>query len=518
MLGEKQVVYRIRPLVFFLPMLMLLAGLGFSLFDISSFLSFVTGINDWILKYFAILFNWGSFLFVLTCVWVWFSPLGKVKIGGALATPLLSKWSWFSITLCTTIAIGILFWATAEPMFHFHQPPPLSGIVAGSEEAKRFAISSLYMHWAITPYAIYTVPSLAFALAYHNLGRSYSLSAPLSILSNRFSGKPVRDSLDAVALFALVAGISATLGVGVLSISSGIAGLLGMENNGFLTGAVAAAIVMAFMVSSLTGLMKGIRFLSDLNIKFFFVLVVFLFFVGPTMKVLTSAGTGLVDYAIEFLPRSFGIGATGDPVWSRSWTSFYWANWLAWAPITALFLGRIARGHTVREFIVFNLILPSFFAIVWMSIFGVSAIEADIASGGVLNEALGLKGPESVIYSFFDGLPGSVFWIVAFILLSFLCFVTAADSNTEAIASVCQESDHHYTVDEEDHQPSTLKLKVAWACVIGLTSWTMVTFSGVDGVRMLSNLGGLPALFVVVLMNIALIKMGALGLVALKKG
>lgn len=496
---------------------MLLAGLGFSLIDMAAFLAFVTGINDWILRYFATLFNWGSFLFVLTCIWVWFSPLGKVKIGGELAVPLLGKWNWFSITLCTTIAIGILFWATAEPMFHFHRPPPLSGITAESEEARRFALSSLYMHWAITPYAIYTVPSLAFALAYHNLGRSYSLAAPLSVLSGQFNGRVVRNILDAMALFALVAGISAVLGVGILSISSGAAGLLGVENNGYLTGAVAASIVTAFMVSSLTGLMKGIRILSDLNIKFFFVLAGFLFFVGPTMEIIRSAGTGLIDYATEFLPRSLGIGATGDPVWSRSWTSFYWANWLAWAPITALFLGRISRGHTVREFILFNLILPSLFAIVWMSIFGVSAIESDIASGGALNEALRKNGAESVIYIFFDGLPGAIFWILAFVVLSFLCFVTAADSNTEAIASVCQESDTQHTMDEEDHQPTTLKLKIIWASVIGLISWVMVTFSGVDGVRMLSNLGGLPALFVVVLMNIALIKMGTVGLGTLKK-
>lgn len=507
----------LRRTVTFVPMVLLLGGVVVSLVDLNAFLAVVTSANSWILRHFAIIFNWGSFGFVITILWVWFSPLGKVRIGGDKAMPLLGRWNWFAITLCTTIAIGILFWATAEPLYHFHEPPAISGIAVASDQARRFAMSSLFMHWTITPYAIYTVPSLAFALAYHNLGKRYSLSAPVSLVLGRFSGKWTTDALDATALFSLVAGISASLGVGILSISSGIASNLGITSNNILLAFVAASIVLAFMVSSLSGLMRGIRVLSDWNVRFFFLLCAVLLALGPTAEIFEYGVQGLADYAKDFLPRSIGQGALGDTAWSRDWTTFYWANWLAWAPITALFLGRIARGYTVREFITFNLILPSAFAVVWMSIFGASAIELD-SSGGGLYAALSAEGPESVIYRLFDTLPLSSLWSVAFVLLSFICFVTAADSNTEAISGICQREETHVALLDEEKRPTTFRLKVMWASLIGATAWIMVTFSGVDGVRMLSNLGGLPALFIVMLMNAALVIMGTKRLADVKAG
>lgn len=498
---------QVRVTVLLVPMAVLLSGVLASLVAPTGFLTSVTAANNWILKYFSTGFNLGSFAFVLTLVWVWFSPLGNVKIGGENAAPILSKWNWFTVTLCTTIAIGILFWATAEPLYHFHEPPGLSGIEASSGEARRFAMSSLFMHWSITPYAIYTVPSLAFALAYYNMNKSYSLSGPISLVFGTIENTKAKDVIDAVALFSLVAGISASLGVGILSISSGLAPYLGVSENGVLLAFVAFSIVAAFMVSSISGLMHGIRLLSDWNVRFFFVLCAFLVVVGPTRDIIAYGLQGLVDYAAEFFPRSVGAGATADKAWSSSWTTFYWANWLAWAPVTAMFLGRIAIGYTVRQFILFNLLLPSSFAVVWMSIFGASAIEIDQAGGG-LYSALQSRGPEAVIYQLFANLPLSAFWSIGFILLSFICFVTAADSNTEAIASICSRSEGHPTIEQEEHKPSTFWLKVLWASLIGFTSWVMVTFSGVDGVRMLSNLGGLPALFIILALNLALIRMG----------
>ncbi|WP_262696225.1 BCCT family transporter [Kordiimonas aquimaris] len=499
---------QLRLPVLLVPMFVLVSGVAASLYDLPSFLMFVSGINEWILFHFSDLFNWASFLFVLTCVWVWFSPLGEVKIGGKNAEPLLSKWQWFSITLCTTIAIGILFWASAEPLFHFYEPPAQSGIEPASPAAARFAISSLFMHWSITPYAIYTVPSLAFALAYYNLGKNYSLSGPLSVVWKPLSYRGSRDIFDAIALFALVAGMAATLGVGILSIAGGIGLTFGEATKGYLTAAVAIAIIATFTVSSITGLLRGIRILSDINVRFFFILCGFLLVLGPTGDIFLTGILGIADYAVEFLPRSIGMGATADDGWQRSWTSFYWANWLAWAPITAMFLGRIARGYTVRQFITFNLILPAAFAIVWMSIFGASALGADMA-GGALYETLKADGPESVIYALFNTLPYPSVWIVLFVVLSFVCFVTAADSNTEAIANVCQKGpDAHRGTKEQGGPTTNLYMKVIWASLIGITAWTMVTFSGVDGVRMLSNLGGLPGLIIVFLMNIALLKMG----------
>lgn len=497
-------------------MVLLLMGVVLSLLDPSGFLDIVTSANNWILRNFSSAFNFASFGFVVTIACIWFSRLGRVRIGGAEARPILGKWNWFAITLCTTIAIGILFWATAEPLFHFHQPPALSGIEPSSVEAQRFAMSSLFMHWTITPYAIYSIPSLAFALAYYNLGKTYSLAGPISLVIGSYAEEHSRTVIDTVAVFALVAGLSATLGVGVLSISSGISDVLGIASSGITMAMVVVAIVAAFTASSVSGLMKGIRLLSDWNVRFFFVLCAVVILVGPSSEMLMNGVQGLRDYAVEFFPRSMGEGATADRVWANSWTTFYWANWLAWAPVTALFLGRIAKGYTVRQFILFNLVLPSTFAVVWMSIFGASAIEMDKATG-LLWAALQNEGPERVVYVFFSQLPGAAFWPFAFIVLSFVCFVTAADSNTEAVASICLNEEEHGSIAEEDKQSTVQLLKVSWAILIGATAWIMVSYSGVDGVRMLSNLGGLPALFIVILMNIALILMATKKFHLLKK-
>lgn len=498
---------RVRPMVFYVPLGILIVTVVASLIDHDGLTSATTALNSWILSHFSSLFSWGSFAFVITVLWAFVSPLGKVRIGGPDATPLLGRWSWFSITLCTTIAIGILFWATAEPLFHLDAPPAASGITQGSDEAARFALTSLFMHWSFTPYAIYTVPSLAFALAYHNLGRDYSLRGPLSLVLGRGVRGIGGDVIDIVAIFSLIAGVAATLGVGMKSISSGLSAASGLSSGPITQAGVTIVIVLTFVISSVTGLNRGIRILSDINTRFFFLLALFIFVVGPTGAIVVRGLAGFADYAAEFVPRSLGLGADYDALWAQAWTVFYWANWLAWAPVTAMFLGRIARGYTVRSFIVVNFWAPAVFGIVWMSIFGGTALEIDMTEGGVLRDLLAAKGPEAIAYAVFERFPLSGALVAVFVFLSFISYVTAADSNTEAIASVCRLNSDHDS-EAVDHGVSNIRVKVTLALFIGAAAWALTAYSGIDGVRMLSNLGGLPALALVLLMNVALLLLG----------
>ncbi|MBL4839122.1 MAG: BCCT family transporter, partial [Kordiimonadaceae bacterium] len=237
----------------------------------------------------------------------------------------------------------------------------------------------------------------------------------------------------------------------------------------------------------------------------------FVFVTGPSLYMLSIGWEGLQQYIQEFLPRSLGVGAQHDEAWAQSWTVFYWANWLAWAPITALFLGRIARGYTVRQFILVNLIAPSLFALVWMSIFGGAALHIDTNGGGVLSAALKANGAESIAYDVLAQYPLSSLLMVSFILLSFISYVTAADSNTSAIASVCLKDANATELKNKDPERegrTNTRLKVLIAIFIGAAAWVMTAFSGIDGVKMMSNLGGLPALVLVLLMNVALILLG----------
>ena len=434
-------------------------------------------------------------------LWVFFSDLGAVRIGGPDAKPILSRWNWFAITLCTTIAIGILFWGTAEPMYHINSPPDFAGVEPHSDGAARFALSSMFMHWTITPYAIYAVPALAFALAHYNLGRPYSLSGPLSLVFGRVATGRGGAIIDAVGLYALVAGVAASLGAGVMTLAGGLDAVAGIPSSAVLHLAITAAIVTVYVISSVSGIQRGIKVLSDINAKFFFALCAFVLFAGPTLSILSLGAQGLGDYVVEFIPRSLSLGARAGDEWTRSWTVFYFANWLAWAPITALFLGRISIGYTVREFLLFNLAAPAAFGALWMTVFGGAAIEIDAQTGGALTAALNDSGPEAVIYALFEALPMTGVIVLAFVSLTFVSFVTAMDSNTHSIAGVCLKPN----APGGQHGRPALLVKVFWGVLVGAIAWVMTSTTGIDGVRMLSNLGGLPGLFILIAMGAVVI-------------
>lgn len=481
----------------------MLAALAASLIDFDGFLALATAANSAIIARVGFAITTSAFAAVFLIAIVFISPLGRVRIGGPAAKPILPRWNWFAIALCTTIATGILFWGVAEPIFHYTAPPAFANAAAGSPQAAQFAISTLYMHWSITPYAIYGVPALAFALAYHNHGKDYSLGGPLSLVAPG-AAKGVGGSIvDALALFALVAGVSASLGAGVLTLSSGVADAVGGDAGLMTRLFMTIAIVTVFILSSVSGLQKGIKFLSDWNVRFFIALAIFVFVAGPTGDIIMLGARAVADYAVHFIPRSLDFTGGGDTQWMRDWTIFNFSNWLAWAPITALFLGRIAVGYTVREFILFNVVAPATFGALWMTIFGGAAISVEGDAGGVISAAIGDGGAEAGIYGLFSALPFAPLVIGLFLLTTFVSFVTAMDSNTHSIASVCLSAKRI-----EDETPrARLSIKLFWGCLVGAVAFVMTATNGVDGVRMLSNLGAGPGLIILIGSMAALIRL-----------
>ncbi len=490
----------LKPIVFWVPFTLLLASSVYSLIDTEQFLKIVKAANDWILSTFGWLFAISTFIFLILCVWAYFSKLGKVRIGGEQAKPLLSKWRWFSITLCTTVAIGILFWATAEPLYHLHETPDGIGAGAGSEAAARFSLSTMFLHWTFTPYGIYTLTGLVFALAYYNLKMPYSLSSMLYPLFGRRLNDRTNQIIDAVCLYSLVAGMAASLGAGMLTIAGGINTYTGWSTTPMLLFFVGLAIVAAFIISSISGLKKGIRILSNINAQAFFALVIFVFIFGPTLYMFSSGVAGFGEYIRTFVPRSLGLGLEQD--WFSAWTLFYWANWLAWAPVTAAFLGRLAYGYTVRDFIVFNLVLPSLFSCAWMMIFSSTALHIDYVQGsGILYESLQQAGPESIMYKILEGMPLPQITSFVFLLIAFISYVTAADSNTSAMSGLSSTG-----ISPSNPEPPQ-GIKIIWGGIVGLIAWVMVSFAGIDGVKMTSTLGGFPALFLIIIVAMSLVRL-----------
>ncbi|GAD87980.1 hypothetical protein VHA01S_003_00560 [Vibrio halioticoli NBRC 102217] len=492
----------LRYKVFLPPLILLIFAVIASFIDLSAFLSVTTAINNWILNSFDWLFSLGAFFMVVTTIIVFMSPLGRVKIGGKDAKPLLNKWRWGSITICTTTAAGMLFWATAEPLYHLHTPPESLNLVAGSSEAADFALSTMYMHWSITPFTIYAIPALAFALAFYNLSHRFSISAALQPILGRYLSKNVGGAVDSISMFALVAGMASSLGTGALVLSNGITDITGLPSNAFLLGGVIVSIVVSFVASSVSGLHKGIARLSSINTLIFSIIALTALSFGPTQEIFTHGIQALKDYLSEFVIRSFSLELAQNDNWSKSWTVFYWANWMAWAPVVSLFLGKIARGHSVRAFLTVNIIIPASFSLLWMAIFSGMILNLDIASNGAYYDMLNQSGPGAVIYGLLHHLPASGILIGMFVFIAFLAYVTAADSNTEAISSLCIDESNQFQ--EAENTKIKAKLKIIWGSVIAIVAWVMTAFSGVDGIKMMSNLGGFPALFVVIAMTIAL--------------
>lgn len=505
--------HRMRPLVFWPPFILLILSLAASMLDLERFLDVTGGLNSAILDNVGWLFSLTSLVMVMTCLIVFLSPLGRTRIGGENALPILSPWRWFSITLCTTVAVGIMFWSTAEPLHHLHNPPASLDITANSLDATRFSLSTMFLHWSFTPYAIYTVPAVMFAIAHYNMGKPFSLGSLFTpILGDRLIGRPGR-LLDALALFALVCGMASSLGTGAMTLAGGVDRFLGTGTGPLALGIVTLAIVAVFTASAASGLQRGIAVLSALNARAFFAFMAFIFLFGPTRDILGYGVESSGAYLGQFIEKSLFTGALADDPWPKDWSIFYWANWMAWAPITALFLGRISRGYTVRQFMLINLVAPALFAIAYVSVTSGSILHMDLSSGGSMHALLQESGPGAMVYALLDELPLGGLSAIAFLTIAFLSYVTAADSNTEAISQLCSNDSQAALAGDgnDDNASYRLPLKILWGCTIGAVAWIMTSFVGVDGIKMLSNLGGFPALLIVILATASLLRLVSMG-------
>jgi choline-glycine betaine transporter len=293
--------------------------------------------------------------------------------------------------------------------------------------------------------------------------------------------------------------MSASLGSGILLLTGGVESIFGIKSQPFTWTVAAIAVVSAFIISAASGLLKGIRILSVINSRIYILLAAFVFLAGPTAYILDLMVEGVGLYLNDFFKISLWTSTTAGDGWSRWWPTFYWCNWMAWMPVTAVFLGRLSKGYSVREAIMVIFFIPALFSIVWLVLFAGTAINFDLNGMGI-NEARLNSGAEGATYALFRALPLSVITIPFFLLLVFVSFVTAADSNTNAMSGLCSSG---LSITDQE---SPTSIKIVWGVTIGGLSLIMLNASGIDGLKMASNLGGFPNSFLLVLMSFALIK------------
>lgn len=498
-IGKENVKSKLKPFVFYPAFIMLLLTIILNYINPGSFLSITSKAKDFMVVDLGWIFSIAGVLSLIVIILIYISPLGDVKLGGPDAKPILNKASWFAVTLCTTIAAGILFWGTAEPMWHLAYPPESLGIQPMSAEAAMFAMETMYLHWTFIPYAIYAVPTIIFGFAYYNMKRSFSVGSQISPLMSAERQNKFDVVVDAVVLFTVAAGISASFGTAVMNMGGGLNALFGISNSKTLWVIITIIGTAAFIISSGTGLKKGIRILSDFNMYLYYIIIAVLLILGPTVYNFglgTEAFGGFLDNI--FSKALFTGTATGD-TWASGWTMFYWSNWMAWAPVSAVFLARIAYGYKIREVIMMNFIVPSIFSTIWMTILSGTALNFQLTGRVDIIAKMNEQGSAAAAYAVLGELPFSKIIIAIYLVAVIISFITATDSTTNAMASICT------TNIRDADQEAPLLIKVAWGAIVGAVSLVFIVSLGLDGIKMMSYLGGFPALFLSILSIVSLL-------------
>ncbi|MBE1552996.1 BCCT family transporter [Sporosarcina limicola] len=453
---------------------------------------------------FGWLFQLSSVLFLAICIFLTVSKYGNIRIGGPEAKPDLSTWNWFAITLTAGIATGILFWGIAEPITHFMSPPEVLGLVPGSEAAAMFSMTQTFIHWTFSPYAIYGLAGVGIAFAIYNAKLPYQVS---SVLYPVF-GKKIKGSIgaivDSLCLFAIVGGVAAVLGVGTMQIATGLNIVTGIPNGKVTWIIIVSIIVATYIFSSYTGLNKGIRWLSDKNTKIFIGIVIFVFIFGPMQFILSLGTQSFGHYIQDFFVRSLYLSPIDGSEWPRWWPIYYWAIWLAYAPLMGMFLARISKGRTIKQFMTMNVGVPAMAGVIWFSIFGGSAISLQLKGVGIW-ESIQQNGMEVSVFSFLEHYPLSTITSLIFIITVYISIVTMADSMTSTVSSLTIKT----LGGGVSEAPG--RVKIYWGII--MSSMAIINLlsaggkiSGIDATKQIATIAGFPILFFMLLLAYSTLK------------
>ncbi len=500
-MGNERKKKRIRWQVLLPPWIVVIAVLVLNLTNYEVFVSSMNRLIGWILKNFAWMFNSISLASLILVIVVYLSPMGRIRFGGAKAKPIIGYTSYVWIVLCTIMGAGLMLWACAEPMSHIHHPP--ANIAAGpmSGEAILWAMETIMLEWTFTPMAIYALPALLFAFVFYNMRKDFSIGSMLHpLLGDRVTVRWKR-VIDCVCLFCLCMGMASSLGSGVLLIVEGVSRFTGgaVQVNAGSWSVCGAVIILCYILSASSGLKRGIKHLSTLNSYFYLVLGLVVFLAGPTAYILNLCVESFGAYLSDFFKLSLWTSSSEGDGWSLWWPQFYWCTWLTWMPISAVFLGKISRGYTVRETLNAIFVIPALFSVIWMALFSGTSINFELQGFGI-NAAMEASGTAAASYAMLEHLPAAILIIPLFLLTAFISYVTSADSNIHAMSSLCTDGL------EEDDTESPVSLKIFWGATIGGLCLIMLQAFGIDGMKMLADLGGFLSAFLMILFLAAFIK------------
>lgn len=445
---------------------------------------------DFTTRSFGWFYLWVVFGVVVFCLFLALSRYGTMRLGGDDEEPDFSVLAWFAMLFAAGMGIGLVFWGAAEPLSHYRMPPP--GVVAMTPEAANAAMRYSFFHWGFHPWAIYTVVALAIAYFQSGSGAGLTFSATMQGLG----AKPNARWLALIDLFAVVAtafGVATSLGLGALQINSGLNAVFGLPIGVASQIGIILVTTVLFLASALSGIERGIKWLSTINLVIAGLLVVALFVLGPTRAILETLTNTLGAYLSEFVRLSLRLTPFRDSSWVGDWTIFYWAWWLSWSPFVGLFIARVSRGRTIREFVAGTLLVPSAACFLWFSVFGGSALYLEIAGVAPL-AAAAQADASTAIFRLFEALPFSTVLSVAATLLVLIFFVTSADSATVVLSILSSHG----------NPDPRMRMKFVWGMLVSLVAVSLLLAGGLRGIQTAAIVAALPFAIVIVLLCVSL--------------
>ncbi|CAN3127842.1 Choline transporter [Mycobacterium sp. smrl_JER01] len=451
----------------------------------------------WVMTNTGWLFVLSTSMFVVFVLWLALGRYGTIPLGRDDEEPEFNGVSWVAMMFSAGMGIGLMFFGVVEPLSHLSTPPPGTG-AEGGPDAVQNAMATTLFHWTLHPWAIYAVVGLAIAYGVYRKGRLQLVSAAFEPLLGSRANGPWGKVIDMLAIFATLFGSAASLGLGALQIRSGlqIVGGIGETGNAILI-IIIAVLTAAFVVSAVSGVAKGIQWLSNINMVLAMVLALFVFVVGPTIFILNLLPTAVGSYFADLAEMAARTGAEGPDVevWLQSWTVFYWAWWVSWAPFVGVFIARISRGRTIRQFVTGVLLIPSAVSLVWFAVLGGSAMNVQQEGTDLAGEG----GAEQQLFTLLDQFPLATVASVLVMLLVAIFFVTGADSASIVMGSLSQRG--------------TIRPRwgvvVFWGVATGSVAAVMLLVGGEDaltGLQTITIVAALPFLLVMIGLAVSLVK------------
>lgn len=453
-----------------------------------------TSLMSWVSINFGWLFVISVVAFIVFLAWMAFGKYGNIKLGKDTDKPEFSTFSWYSMLFCGSTGIGLVFWSIAEPLSHYAVPP--AGIEPGTLEAIDFSVRTCYLHWGITQWACFAIVGLGVAYFQFRKGTNAQLSNLLTpLVGEKMTQGWFGKFIDGFSVVVSFAGIATSLGLGVSQICGGLNHLFGIPQTSNVMLTIIILVTLVFLISAISGVYKGIKILSNVNTYLALALLLVAILVGPQLYILNNLVRSVGLHIQNLVDDLFLISTFEDNSWVMNWRVFYYAWFVAWCPFVGMFVARISKGRTIREFITGVVIVPTVFTIIWLAVF--SAIALTIVHGWNLETVQQLvASPETAVFIVFEHYPMSKIISMMIVALLAIFFITSADSATYSLGVMTSNG---------SITPPTYK-KVVWGVVVSAIAYILLTAGSLKPLQTISIAAALPFLFVMIAIMPALIK------------